>query len=134
MWTSDTLIGHGSLFERATSTIDSAIAINHHIANFIGINQLYGLRMGAKRFVIGLDGDIIFEFGTAVKCSATLQMKMHIAFQYDRANLIAAHRNNHTTTSSLRASVDCSLNGFSAEFCGIAYSSIFQDIIICSIW
>ena len=128
--TGDALVVPRELFEGAASSVDSAEAVNHHVSDLVGINQLNGGCLRAQRHVVGLHRPVVVQVGTAVKRGALFQIEVHVRLQHHGANLILARRHYHPAASILRAFVYRLLQSLRTQYCRIRLCAIRHNIII----
>ena len=78
MRTGDALIIPRQLFKRPALSVDGAFAINLHICNLVGINQLDGGSLCAQRNIVGLHRPVVFQIGAAIEGGALFQEEMYV--------------------------------------------------------
>lgn len=117
------------LRKSAAAAVDSALAGDGHTRGAVGIDELYGWRVGAERHIIGLYGRIVGYVGAAEKRGAVFEMQRDIVAQEDASDFIGAGRDEHRATSGASAGVDGALHGLGGEACGVAHGTVGGDVV-----
>ena len=130
MGTGDALVVPRQLLEGAAAAVDGAEAVDDQMGDALGIEQLDGGGLRAKRHIAGLHGPVVLQARAAVEGGAGHEVQVDMAAQLHRANLIVAGGHHHASATLARTIVDGTLQGLGAQYGGVGASPIIGDDII----